>query len=221
MTLRAKAPRPLRWLETPAPPRFATAPSFPTATPQARTSRAGSRSGCRPTPSLGGDHARSTCSATKQIAAAPALWSRIADALDQSSHFILLASPNAAQSKWIKREIRYWLGDQARAPWMAPTSTRPSQSKTGTGGDAADRANGRGHQLGRRRPKSGRLRLEQDKRPSSSALRRVSRRTPVGRLKTVVEREHFAPAFRVATQNLCARWRSWRRQSAASAISVG
>ncbi|HTZ67316.1 MAG TPA: toll/interleukin-1 receptor domain-containing protein [Roseiarcus sp.] len=46
------------------------------------------------------------------LTAAPALWSRIADALDQSSHFILLASPKAAQSKWIKREVRYWLGDQ-------------------------------------------------------------------------------------------------------------
>ena len=46
------------------------------------------------------------------LTAAPALWSRIAEALDQSSHFILLASPEAAQSKWIKREIRYWLGDQ-------------------------------------------------------------------------------------------------------------
>jgi hypothetical protein len=45
------------------------------------------------------------------LTAAPALWSRIANALDQSSHFILLASPEAAQSKWIKREIRYWLGD--------------------------------------------------------------------------------------------------------------
>jgi WD40 repeat protein len=46
------------------------------------------------------------------LTAAPALWSRISDALDQSSHFVLLASPEAAQSKWIKREIRYWLGDQ-------------------------------------------------------------------------------------------------------------
>ena len=35
------------------------------------------------------------------LAAAPALWSRIANALDQSSHFILLASPEAARSKWI------------------------------------------------------------------------------------------------------------------------
>ena len=44
------------------------------------------------------------------LTAAPALWSRITSALDQSSHFILLASPEAARSKWIKREIRYWLG---------------------------------------------------------------------------------------------------------------
>ena len=56
------------------------------------------------------------------LTAAPALWSRIADALDQSSHFILLASPEAAQSKWIKREVRYWLGDQnagACALWLS------------------------------------------------------------------------------------------------------
>jgi MTH538 TIR-like domain (DUF1863) len=45
------------------------------------------------------------------LTAAPALWSRIALALDQSSHFVLLASPEAAKSKWIKREVRYWLGD--------------------------------------------------------------------------------------------------------------
>src|ERR1700760_3731511 len=46
------------------------------------------------------------------LTAAPALWSKITEALDQSSHFILLASPNAAQSKWIKREVRYWLRGQ-------------------------------------------------------------------------------------------------------------
>jgi hypothetical protein len=45
------------------------------------------------------------------LTAAPALWSRIALALDQSSHFVLLASPEAAKSKWIRREVRYWLGD--------------------------------------------------------------------------------------------------------------
>lgn len=43
---------------------------------------------------------------------APALWSKIVQALDDSSHFILLASPEAARSKWLKREVRHWLGDR-------------------------------------------------------------------------------------------------------------
>ena len=59
------------------------------------------------------------------LTAAPALWSRIADALDQSSHFILLASPEAAQSKWIKREIRYWLGDQNAGALDGPDLDAP------------------------------------------------------------------------------------------------
>ena len=59
------------------------------------------------------------------LTAAPALWSRIADALDESSHFILLASPNAAQSKWIKREIRYWLGDRNAGAWQSPDLDGP------------------------------------------------------------------------------------------------
>src|SRR3984957_1773393 len=59
------------------------------------------------------------------LAAAPALWSRIADALDQSSHFILLASPEAAQSKWIKREIRYWLGDSNASALNGPDLDAP------------------------------------------------------------------------------------------------
>ena len=59
------------------------------------------------------------------LTAAPALWSRIANALDQSSHFILLASPEAAQSKWIKREIRYWLGDQNAGALDGPDLDAP------------------------------------------------------------------------------------------------
>jgi WD40 repeat protein len=48
------------------------------------------------------------------LAAAPALWSKITQALDDSSHFVLLASPEAARSKWVKREVHHWLGaDQA------------------------------------------------------------------------------------------------------------
>ena len=45
------------------------------------------------------------------LAAAPTLWSKITAALDDSGHFILLASPEAARSKWVKRELRHWLGE--------------------------------------------------------------------------------------------------------------
>jgi MTH538 TIR-like domain (DUF1863)/WD domain, G-beta repeat/Anaphase-promoting complex subunit 4 WD40 domain len=38
-----------------------------------------------------------------------ALWSTIQSALDQSDHFILLASPEAAASPWVQREIDHWL----------------------------------------------------------------------------------------------------------------
>lgn len=38
----------------------------------------------------------------------PALWESITDALDESRYFILLASPGAAQSEWVGKEIEYW-----------------------------------------------------------------------------------------------------------------
>jgi WD40 repeat protein len=40
----------------------------------------------------------------------PKLWPMIQAALDGSEHFILLASPEAAASEWVMREIDYWLG---------------------------------------------------------------------------------------------------------------
>jgi MTH538 TIR-like domain (DUF1863) len=70
------------------------------------------------------------------LTAAPALWSRIADALDQSSDFILVASPEAAPSKWIKREIRYWLGDQnagaVDGPHLDAPRSDPKPERVGT-----------------------------------------------------------------------------------------
>ena len=39
----------------------------------------------------------------------PHLWSDITRALDQPEWFILLASPQAAASKWVAREVDYWL----------------------------------------------------------------------------------------------------------------
>jgi WD40 repeat protein len=42
------------------------------------------------------------------LAVDPALWSGIVGALEQSRFFILFASPEAARSRWVNREIEYW-----------------------------------------------------------------------------------------------------------------
>ncbi len=46
---------------------------------------------------------------TTTLAVTPGLWSAIQTALDQSAYFILLASPEAAESVWVRREIDHWL----------------------------------------------------------------------------------------------------------------
>jgi WD40 repeat protein len=43
------------------------------------------------------------------LSATPHLWPAIEDALAQSRYFILLASPEAASSKWVNKEVAYWL----------------------------------------------------------------------------------------------------------------
>lgn len=43
------------------------------------------------------------------LSANPHLWSSITDALDQSDWFVLLLSPEAAESSWVNDEIEYWL----------------------------------------------------------------------------------------------------------------
>jgi WD40 repeat protein len=43
------------------------------------------------------------------LSANPDLWASITDALRQSRHLVLLASPAAAESSWVADEIRYWL----------------------------------------------------------------------------------------------------------------
>jgi WD40 repeat protein len=42
------------------------------------------------------------------LAASPGLWSEIERALDRSGAFILIASPEAAASGWIEREVAHW-----------------------------------------------------------------------------------------------------------------
>ena len=43
------------------------------------------------------------------LSANPHLWSSITEALDSSEWFIILASPGAAASPWVEREVSYWL----------------------------------------------------------------------------------------------------------------
>lgn len=43
------------------------------------------------------------------LSANPALWDAIEAALADSDYFLLLASPAAAQSKWVRREVEWWL----------------------------------------------------------------------------------------------------------------
>jgi hypothetical protein len=43
------------------------------------------------------------------LAVTPELWGSIQKALEASEYFILLASPAAAQSKWVCQEIEFWI----------------------------------------------------------------------------------------------------------------
>lgn len=43
------------------------------------------------------------------LTANPGLWSSIEDALNASEWFVLLASPEAAKSPWVNREVEHWL----------------------------------------------------------------------------------------------------------------
>lgn len=47
------------------------------------------------------------------LSASPGLWSAIEVALRSSEHFILLASPHAATSPWVEREVSWWLSNKS------------------------------------------------------------------------------------------------------------
>ncbi|MEU4622110.1 TIR domain-containing protein [Actinoplanes sp. NPDC023801] len=47
------------------------------------------------------------------LAVTPKLWTSIQEAMDGSAHFVLLASPEAAQSPWVNREIEHWLATKS------------------------------------------------------------------------------------------------------------
>jgi len=47
------------------------------------------------------------------LAVNSSLWAEIEQALSSSRYFILLASPGAAQSKWVQKEVSYWLKNRS------------------------------------------------------------------------------------------------------------
>ncbi len=49
------------------------------------------------------------------LKATPALWPAIQEALDRSRYFILLASPEAAASEWVDKEVAHWLAHPSQA----------------------------------------------------------------------------------------------------------
>jgi WD40 repeat protein len=56
------------------------------------------------------------------LSANPHLWSSITEALDESGWFVLLLSPEAAESPWVNREVEYWL-DQKDPERIIPVVT--------------------------------------------------------------------------------------------------
>ena len=52
------------------------------------------------------------------LAATPSLWSSIEQALKNSDFFLLLASPEAAASPWIAREVSWWLNNRSPATML-------------------------------------------------------------------------------------------------------
>jgi hypothetical protein len=43
------------------------------------------------------------------LSTSPYLWGTIEDALKESEYMILMASQKSAKSKWVKKEIEFWL----------------------------------------------------------------------------------------------------------------
>ena len=47
------------------------------------------------------------------LSASPDLWKTIQQALSDAEYFIYLASPEAAASKWVQKELTFWLDNKS------------------------------------------------------------------------------------------------------------
>ncbi|MET0657268.1 MAG: TIR domain-containing protein [Steroidobacteraceae bacterium] len=52
------------------------------------------------------------------LSATPALWGAIEAALRESSYFILLASPQSAQSEWVAKEVKWWFENRSAETFL-------------------------------------------------------------------------------------------------------
>ena len=46
------------------------------------------------------------------LSASPNLWGKVTDALGRSRYMIVVLSPNAVASKWVNKEVGYWLDER-------------------------------------------------------------------------------------------------------------
>ena len=68
------------------------------------------------------------------LSTSPHLWAAIEAALDGSDWFVLLASPEAAQSQWVSKEIAHWLATKS-ADHLLPVVTDGTWQWDATSGD--------------------------------------------------------------------------------------
>jgi hypothetical protein len=47
------------------------------------------------------------------LSVSPGTWPSIEKALSEAKHFVLLASPSAERSKWVRREVAFWLKERS------------------------------------------------------------------------------------------------------------
>lgn len=71
------------------------------------------------------------------LSVTPGLWSSIQTALDGSEFFVLLASPEAAQSPWVNREIEHWIATKS-ADRILPVVTDGEWAWDGDLGDFSE-----------------------------------------------------------------------------------
>ena len=52
------------------------------------------------------------------LSASPGLWSSIESALRDSEFFLFMASPTAAQSIWVQKEVDWWLSNRSAQSFL-------------------------------------------------------------------------------------------------------